>query len=84
VITAEQMRAYKPRREAFEFALRTVGRPAEAVVHVAQGFEYDIIPTHGLGMRRIWINRSGRPGSSAFLPYDELRDMRRLPALLGV
>jgi 2-haloacid dehalogenase len=84
VITAEQARAYKPQRAAFDFALRTVGRAADQVIHVAQGFEYDIIPTHGLGMRRIWINRGGRRGSSAFMPYEELPDMSRLPALLGV
>ena len=84
VITAEQARAYKPQRRAFEFALRTVGRTADQTIHVAQGFEYDIIPTHGLGMRRVWINRSGRRGSSAFMPYEELPDMTRLPALLGI
>jgi len=84
VITAEQARAYKPQRGAFDFALRTIGCAADQVIHVAQGFEYDIIPTHGLGMRRIWINRSGRRGSSAFMPYEELPDMRGLPALLGL
>ncbi len=84
VITAQQARAYKPQREAFEFALRTVGRTPAQVVHVAQGFEYDIIPTHEFGMRRVWINRGGRRGSSAFMPYEELRDMSRLPSLLGI
>jgi 2-haloacid dehalogenase len=84
VITAQQARAYKPSRAAFEYALRVTGRRPEQTVHVAQGFEYDIMPTHGLGMRRIWINRSGRRGSSAFLPYEELRDMSPLPGLLGV
>ena len=84
VITAEQARAYKPQRAAFDFALRAIGRAADEVIHVAQGFEYDIMPTHGLGMRRIWINRSGRRGSSAFMPYEELPDMSRLPTLLGL
>jgi 2-haloacid dehalogenase len=84
VITAEQARAYKPQRQAFEYALRRVGRAADHVIHVAQGFEYDIIPTHGLGMRRIWINRSGRRGSSTFMPYEELPDMTQLPGLLGL
>ncbi|HET7264940.1 MAG TPA: haloacid dehalogenase type II [bacterium] len=84
VITAQQARAYKPRREAFEYALRRVGRTPAQVVHVAQGFEYDIMPTHEFGMRRIWINRGGRRGSSAFMPYEELPDMSRLPTLLGL
>jgi 2-haloacid dehalogenase len=84
VITAERARAYKPARAAFAYALRVTGRTPDQVVHVAQGFEYDIIPTHGLGMRRIWINRSGRRGSSAYMPYDELTDLSPLPALLGL
>ena len=84
VITAEQARAYKPSREAFEYALRVTGRTPDRVIHVAQGFEYDIMPACGLGMRRIWINRSGRRGSNAFMPYEELPDMSRLPALLGL
>jgi 2-haloacid dehalogenase len=84
VITAEQARAYKPSREAFEYALRVTGSAPGQVIHVAQGFEYDIVPTYGLGMRRIWVNRSGRRGSSAFMPYEEIPDMSRLPALLGL
>ena len=84
VITAEQAQAYKPSREAFQYALRKVGRTADQVIHVAQGFEYDIIPTHGLGMRRIWINRGRRRGSSAFMPYEEMPDMSRLPDRLGL
>ncbi len=84
IITAEQVRAYKPSREAFEHALRVTGRPPDQVIHVAQGFEYDIIPTYELGMRRIWINRSGRRGSSAFKPYDEIPDMSPLPGLLDL
>jgi 2-haloacid dehalogenase len=82
VITAEQARAYKPSPEAFAHALRVTGRTPDEVIHVAQGFEYDIMPTYGLGVRRIWINRSARRGSSAFMPYEEIPDMSRLPELL--
>jgi 2-haloacid dehalogenase len=84
VVTAQQARAYKPSREAFDYARRVTGRAPEQVIHVAQGFEYDIIPTYGLGMRRIWVNRSARRGSSAYMPYEEIPDLTRLPALLGL
>ncbi len=84
VITAEQARAYKPSRRAFEHALRATGRTPDQVIHAAQGFEYDIIPTFGLGMRRIWINRTGRRRSRAYMPYEEVRDMSPLPGLLGL
>jgi 2-haloacid dehalogenase len=84
VITAQQARAYKPSRQAFEHAYAAMDvRPAR-VTHVAQGWEYDLIPTRDLGLRRrVWINRYGRAGSSLYRPYDELSDLSGVPALLG-
>ncbi len=84
VITAQQAKAYKPSRETFEYAYRAMDIDPAAVTHVAQGWEYDLIPTRDLGLaRRVWINRSGRPGSTDYQPYDELPDLSGLPALLG-
>jgi 2-haloacid dehalogenase len=84
VITAQQARAYKPDLQAFEYAFKTIGVEPSQVIHVAQGWEYDHIPTRDLGLkRRVWINRSGRLGSSDYQPYDELPDLSGLPALLG-
>jgi 2-haloacid dehalogenase len=58
--------------------------PPSRVAHVAQGWEYDLIPTRDLGLRRrVWINRYGRAGSSLYQPYDELPDLSGGPALLG-
>lgn len=83
VITAEQARAYKPSRQAFEYAYKTMDIDPAQVIHVAQGWEYDIIPANDLGLKRVvWINRNGRPGSPAY-KYDELSDMTTLPELLG-
>jgi 2-haloacid dehalogenase len=84
VITAQQARAYKPSRQAFEHAYAVMDIPPSQVTHVAQGWEYDLIPTRDLGLRRrVWINRYGRPGSSRYGPYDELPDLAGVPALLG-
>jgi 2-haloacid dehalogenase len=84
VITAEQAHAYKPLPQAFDYALRLMGRRPEDVVHVAQGWEYDIIPTARYkGMRRIWVNRYGRHGSQLYAPYEEISDLSALPPLLG-
>ncbi|GAA1087434.1 HAD-IA family hydrolase [Streptomyces javensis] len=85
VITAQQAGAYKPSREAFTYAHKTIGVDPSQVIHAAQGWEYDLIPTRDLGLaRRVWINRFGRRGSTAYQPYDELPDLSGLPALLGV
>jgi 2-haloacid dehalogenase len=83
VITAQQARAYKPSRETFDYAYRVMEIEPELVTHVAQGWEYDLIPTRDLGLkRRVWINRYRRAGSAVYQPYDELHDLSPLPALL--
>jgi 2-haloacid dehalogenase len=84
VITAQQAKAYKPSRQTFEHAYRAIGVDPSAVIHVAQGWEYDLIPTRDLGLkRRVWINRHGHTGSTDYEPYDELADLSNLPVLLG-
>ncbi|HEU0113581.1 MAG TPA: haloacid dehalogenase type II, partial [Thermomicrobiales bacterium] len=84
VITAEQARAYKPSPAVFAYVLRRLGCAKEDVLHVAQGFDYDIMPAHDLGWSRVWINRYGKTGDPAFGPYRELPDLSGLPALLGL
>lgn len=78
VVTAEAARAYKPSKQAFEHLFRVIDRPLEYVTHAAQGWEYDIIPTRGMGLRRVWINRTGLPGNDYFAPYHETSDVRGL------
>ncbi|MEU0672300.1 haloacid dehalogenase type II [Streptomyces sp. NPDC006172] len=83
VITAEQAGAYKPDNQAFECAFQKIGAKPEEIIHVAMGWEYDIIPGHDLGFKRlVWINRRNQPGSPAY-DYEELPDLSKLPELLG-
>jgi len=64
-------------------AYAVIDIPPSRVTHVAQGWEYDLIPTRDLGLRRrVWINRYARPGSPLYRPYDELPDLSGVPALL--
>jgi 2-haloacid dehalogenase len=84
VITAQQAKAYKPSRQTFEYAYKAMEVDPASVIHTAQGWEYDLIPTRNLGLnRRVWINRYGHRGSTDYRPYDELRDLSGLPTLLG-
>lgn len=84
VITAQQARAYKPQHAAFEYMRRVLGCEVHEILHVAQGFEYDIIPTTQLGWSKVWINRYKNLGNPAFEPYAELPDLSGLPALLEI
>jgi 2-haloacid dehalogenase len=85
VVTAQQAGAYKPRPQAFEHLFSVLPQSRDQIIHAAQGWEYDIIPTRDMGLRRrVWVNRYGRKGSSHFAPYDEIRDLSELPTLLGL
>lgn len=84
VISAQQARCYKPNPPIFHYTLQVLGCAREDILHVAQGFEYDIVPTHELGWDRVWINRYGRAGDPAVGPWKELPNLSGLPALLGV
>jgi 2-haloacid dehalogenase len=84
VITAEQAQAYKPSPVIFAYTLQKLGCGPEEILHVAQGFEYDIVPGHALGWDRVWINRYGKAGDPAYRPYRELPDLSGLPGLMGL
>ena len=84
VVTAEQARTYKPSPVIFAYALDQLGCEPADVLHVAQGFEYDIVPAHALSWERVWINRYGKTGNPAYGPSHELPDLSGLPGLLGV
>jgi 2-haloacid dehalogenase len=81
VVTAEDVRSYKPALPHFERALEVAGVPAEQILHVAFGFKYDIGPAQQLGFRSAWVNRraEARPGPA--VPDLEWRDLWGLAEL---
>ena len=84
VITAQQAGAYKPAKQAFDYALGIIGVLQEDVLHVAQGFEYDMVPAHAMGWKHVWINRYGLAGDQAYGPYYEQHDLGGVVKLLGL
>ena len=76
VITAQQARGYKPRRENFAFALERIDVPRERVLHVAQSLFHDHVPAKALGMTSVWIDRrQGRAGGGATPPASAMPDL---------
>ncbi len=61
VFTSEDARAYKPRRELFELALKKSGLRADEVIHVGDSLGSDVKGASALGIRALWLNRSARP-----------------------
>jgi 2-haloacid dehalogenase len=57
VVTAEQVRDYKPSLAHFHYFRRVSGAQFEQWIHVAGSFYHDIGPAKQLSLRRIWVDR---------------------------
>ncbi len=66
IVTAQQVRSYKPSFANFDEAVRRSGLKKEEILHAAQSVYHDIVPANALGIRNVWVDRpSVRPGSGA-------------------
>ena len=90
IVTAEQVRAYKPSRRNFEVAQDLIDRPRSAIVHVAQSLYHDHVPAHDVGLRSVWVNRrhsrhgaGATPPVASAVPDLEVPDMATLAALFA-
>jgi 2-haloacid dehalogenase len=58
VVTAEQVRSYKPGKAHFEELLKRTGADISEHLHAAESLFHDILPTHQMGIPNIWVRRS--------------------------
>jgi 2-haloacid dehalogenase len=69
VITAEQVKNYKPSLDNFNVAISEIGLPSSAILHVAQSLYHDIVPANQMGITNVWVNRrNNKDGFGATLP----------------
>ena len=83
IVTAEQVRSYKPRRAHWVEARRRAAGRYRAWTHLAQSYYHDVVPALELGLPVIWINRGGarlEPGRPR--PTHEVRTLAEAAALL--
>ena len=60
VFTSEDAKSYKPRKELFEFALKRAGLSPDEVLHIGDSLSSDIKGAYSVGIKPIWVNRSGK------------------------
>jgi len=76
VVTAESVGSYKPDPANFAIALDRIGATKSEVLHIAQSLFHDITPANALGLRSVWVNRSGaRHGFGATKPAGATPDL---------
>jgi 2-haloacid dehalogenase len=78
VVTAQQVRSYKPDLAHFRrFAELTGATPANWI-HVANSWVHDISPAARMGLRSVWVDRD-HTGHPAKFAERRVTTMRRLP-----
>ena len=77
IVTAEQVRSYKPHRAHFERARDAIG-PVKKWVHIAGSLYHDIEPASRLGIDTIWVNRQRVPNNTAGFTVREVHSLSEL------
>jgi 2-haloalkanoic acid dehalogenase type II len=81
VVTAEDVRSYKPAPAHFaeaERRLDMLGVPRASWLHAAQSLFHDVRPAVARGMRVAWVNRSAEPPPRDALPTHEFSTLAEL------
>ncbi len=81
LITAEQVRSYKPAAAHFERAREQIGE--RRWLHVAQSQFHDIAAAHGLGIATAWINRLDERPAPGLRPAATFADLTGLARWLA-
>jgi 2-haloacid dehalogenase len=80
VVVAQEIGSYKPGHKHWEEFFARTRAPHEGHVHVGASLFHDIAPCNELGLRSVWINRTGEPATVE--PTRELSDLFALPETL--
>lgn len=80
VVTAQQVRSYKPAPGHFEEARRRVGDARW--LHAAQSFFHDVVPARNLGIPVAWVNRKAERAPGVIRPDLEVRNLIELAGAL--
>jgi len=84
VVTAEQAQAYKPTRQIFDYAYRTLGVGKEDIVHICASPQLDLVAARDLGFRCIWIDRgTGRRAPPDYDPDFVFPTLDKVPQLFA-
>lgn len=68
VVTAEQVRSYKPAPAHFHEMERRSGIPRARTLHVAQSRFHDVAPAAALGYATLWVNRPSLGAAAGATP----------------
>ncbi|UHQ96367.1 haloacid dehalogenase type II [Natrinema halophilum] len=85
VISADEIKTYKPHSRLYKYAARRTGEYPENIVHCSAAW-YDVQGAMHAGMQGIWVNRKDQP--QGLRPFDgeidsEVRDFDEIADILS-
>ncbi len=84
VITAQQVKSYKPAPAHFRIAFERIGLPHTKILHVAQSLFHDIATAKSLGLSTVWVNRRHAQGGAGATPPTEVTPDLEVPDLASL
>jgi 2-haloacid dehalogenase len=82
VVTAQQVRSYKPDPAHFKEAARRIGGK-KGWVHIGSGYETDVAPLLKMNVPVIWVNRHGEKLEGRKAPTSTVKNLRDAAKRLG-
>lgn len=74
-ITSEMARAYKPRKEIFELALRKSGCQPDEVIHIGDSIQNDVMGARAVGIEPWLLDRSGENKDKDIISFSSLEEV---------
>jgi 2-haloacid dehalogenase len=82
VVTAQQVRSYKPDPAHFKECARRIGSK-KGWLHIASGYETDVAPALKMNVPVIWVNRKGEKLEGRKAPSATVKNLRDAAKRLG-
>ncbi len=82
VVTAQQVRSYKPDPAHFKECARRIGGK-KGWVHIGSGYDTDVAPVLKMNVPVIWVNRSGEKLDGRKPPTATVKNFREAAKKLG-
>ena len=83
VVTAQQVRSYKPDEAHFKECARRIEQQKKTWVHIASGYETDVEPCIKRKVPVIWVNRHGEKLEGRKAPSATVKNFRDAAKKLG-
>lgn len=73
VITSEQAKYSKPRKEIFQYALEKINLKSNEVIHIGDSLTSDVECPSSIGIKAIWLNRENKEVPTGVTSATELK-----------